>query len=352
MNIRHLSALITAIALSASFTSCGDKDDRSSSKSNVVEAKNIEPSTVETSKDIESTTVDDVIQKALEEQANREHDGYYLIDYVTVNFKGYEHDSEVEAVVDWERLATDLGNDITPDFLEQVYHISVLNTKENSLDHAKVDDLINGEEVNIHLSERSLQSSFKQKYSKELQFLDENIWGDNDNYAVVSGLKTKVFLENAADVDPKAVNELFEETMSTIKESTQNYTDTLLNNGSSVDIDFVLGRNSKITDETRKCKINDYKVEKTYLATRTAASYNDVAASGLPGNMIFNIYKLTAERYGSGEIFEMYYRTEVGNVLFEDDKMLIGDEEVKVQFAGSADELMPDNKYWEISEVK
>lgn len=132
----------------------------------------------------------------------------------------YEHDSEVEAVVDWERFATNLGNDITPDFLEQVYHISVLNTKENSLDHAKVDDLINGEEVNIHLSERTLLSSFKQKYSKELQFLDENIWGDNDNYAVVSGLKTKVFLENAADADQKAVNELFEETMSTIKEST------------------------------------------------------------------------------------------------------------------------------------
>lgn len=137
-----------------------------------------------------------------------------------MNFKGYEHDSEVEAVVDWERFATNLGNDITPDFLEQVYHISVLNTKENSLDHAKVDDLINGEEVNIHLSERTLLSSFKQKYSKELQFLDENIWGDNDNYAVVSGLKTRVFLENAADADQKAVNELFEETMSTIKEST------------------------------------------------------------------------------------------------------------------------------------
>ena len=68
--------------------------------------------------------------------------------------------------------------------------------------------------------------------------------------------------------------------------------------------------------------------------------------------MIFNIYKLTVERYGSGEVFEMYYRTEVGNVLYEDGKMLISDEEVKVQFAGLADELIPDKKYWEITEVK
>ena len=51
-------------------------------------------------------------------------------------------------------------------------------------------------------------------------------------------------------------------------------------------------------------------------------------------------------------VFGIYYRTEVVNVLFEDDKMLISDEEVKVQFAGSADELIPDKKYWEISEVK
>lgn len=97
----------------------------------------------------------------------------------------------------------------------------------------------------------------------------------------------------------------------------------MLNNGSSVDIDFVLGRNSKITDETRKCKINDYKVEKTYLATRTAASYDDVAASGLSGNMIFNIYKLTAERYGSGEIFEMYYRKGIGDKRLEEIMVVI-----------------------------
>ena len=44
--------------------------------------------------------------------------------------------------------------------------------------------------------------------------------------------------------------------MPPVKESTKDYSDTLLNKGSSVDIDFILGRNSKITDETKKCRIN------------------------------------------------------------------------------------------------
>ncbi len=364
MTFKRLSTVLIALTMTACITSCGDNDEeKSSSKSSAVEAQTVELSTVETSKSTpplgvgESSTEPDW-QKIKDDYQNsvldkeRKHDGFYLIDYITVNFKGYEHDSDVEVIVDWDKLAADLGNGITPDFLEQVYHISVLNTKENSLDHAKVDDLINGEEVNVHLSESTLQSTFKQKYSKELKYLDENVWGDNDNPAIVTGLKTKVFLENAADVDKKAINDFFEITMNTIKESTKEYSGTMLNKGSSVDIDFVLGRNSKITDETKKCRINDYKVEKTYLATRTAASYNDSAASGLPDNMVFNIYKLTVERYGSGEIFEMYYRTEVGNVLYENEKMVFSDEEVEVQFAGTTDELMPDSKFWEIQEVK
>ncbi len=360
--------MLIALTMTACITSCGDNDEeKSSSKSSAIEAQTAELSTVDTTEKVETTTIDE-IQKALEEQkkaesqetnqsglqkhTNRKEKGYYLEDYITINFTGYEHDSEVEVIIDWDKLASDLGNDISPDILEQVYRISVLNTDDKALDHSKVNDLINGDEVIIHMSEHTLQSNFKQKYSKELKYIDENVWYYEDTPAFVSGLKSKSFIEKTDEVDINAVNDFFEGTMNTIKESTKDYSDTLLNKESSVDIDFVLGRNSKITDETKRCKINDYNIEKTYLATRTAASYNDSAASGLPDNMIFNIYKLTVERYGSGEIFEMYYRTEVGNVVYENEKMVFSDDEVKVQFAGTTDELMPDCKFWEIQEVK
>lgn len=379
MNFKRLSTLLIALTMTACITSCGDKDGKSSSKSKVVETPTIitdhsaiEASTLETdsAKDITEPTTevdwqklkdnyqDNVLNKkdssesGIIKHTNRKEEGYYLEDYITVNFTGYEHDSEVEVTVDWDKLAADLGNDITPDILEQVYRISVLNTDDMALDHSKVNDLINGDEVSIHMSEHTLQSNFKQKYSKELKYIDENVWYYEDTPAIVSGLKNKSFIENASEVDKSEINDFFEVTMISVKDSTQNYTNTMHNDYGPESIDFVLGRDSKITDKTMNCKITDYKIEKTYLATRTAASYNDSAASGLPENMIFNIYKLTVERYGSGEIFEMYYRTEVGNVLFEDDKMLISEEEVKVQFAGSTDELMPDKNYWEIQEVK
>ena len=48
----------------------------------------------------------------------------------------------------------------------------------------------------------------------------------------------------------------------------------------------------------------------------------------------------------------MYYRTEVGNILFENDTMIISKDDVEVQLARNAEEAMPDKKYWEISEVK
>lgn len=367
MTIKRISTILLALTMTACITSCGDNDDKSSSKSSVVEAQTVEMSTVDATEKVEPTTIDE-IQKALDEQTkaetqktnqnglqkhtNRKEEGYYLEDYITINFIGYEHDSEVEVVVDWDKLASDLGNDITPDILEQVYGISVLNTDDKALDHSKVNDLINGDEVSIHMSEHTLQSTFKQKYSKELKYIDENVWYYEDTPAIVSGLKRKSFIENANEVDKKAVNDFFEKTMITVKDSTKDFTNAIHNDYGPASIDSVLGRNSKATDKTMNCRINDYEIEKTYLATRTAASYNDSTASGLPENMVFTIYKLTVERYGSGEIFEMYYRTEVGNVLFEDDKMLISDEEVKVQFAGSADELIPDKKYWEITEVK
>ncbi len=381
MKFKRISTILIALTMTACITSCGDKDDKSSSKSKVVET----PTIIAENSDSETTTKkshykedktepttdvdwqklrddyqDDVLNKtdnsnsesSIIKHTNRKEEGYYLEDYITVNFTGYEHDSEVEVIVDWDKLASDLGNDITPDILEQIYGISVLNTDDMALDHSKVNDLINGDEVSIHMSENTLQSTFKQKYSKELKYIDENVWYYEDTPAIVSGLKSKSFIENANEVDKKGVNDFFEKTMITVKDSTKDFTNAIHNDYGPESIDSVLGRNSKATDKTMNCRINDYKIEKTYLATRTAASYNDSAASGLPENMLFNIYKLTVERYGSGEIFEMYYRTEVGNVLFEDDKMLFSEEEVKVQFAGTADELMPDNKYWEITEVK
>lgn len=68
--------------------------------------------------------------------------------------------------------------------------------------------------------------------------------------------------------------------------------------------------------------------------------------------MVFCTYKLSIERKDNNEVFDMYYRIEIGNVLFEDDKMVISDDDVKVQLARTADDAMPDNKYWKIEEVK
>ena len=175
MTFKRLSTVLIALTMTACITSCGDNDEeKSSSKSSAVEAQTAELSTVYTTEKVETTTIDE-IQKALEEQkkaesqetnqsglqkhANRKEKGYYLEDYITINFTGYEHDSEVEVIVDWDKLASDLGNDISPDILEQVYRISVLNTDDMALDHSKVNDLINGDEVIIHMSERNRKKS-------------------------------------------------------------------------------------------------------------------------------------------------------------------------------------------------
>lgn len=111
------------------------------------------------------------------------------------------------------------------------------------------------------------------------------------------------------------------------------------------DESFFLGKANYYT-------ITNYKIESTYLAARTLSSYNDSSASQLPENMVFCTYKLTIERKDNGEVFDMYYRIEIGNVLFENDKMVISDDDVKVQLARIADDAMPDSKYWEIEEVK
>ena len=175
MTFKRLSTVLIALTMTACITSCGDNDEeKSSSKSSAIEAQTAELSTVDTTEKVETTTIDE-IQKALEEQkkaesqetnqsglqkhTNRKEKGYYLEDYITINFTGYEHDSEVEVIIDWDKLASDLGNDISPDILEQVYRISVLNTDDKALDHSKVNDLINGDEVIIHMSERNRKKS-------------------------------------------------------------------------------------------------------------------------------------------------------------------------------------------------
>ena len=136
--------------------------------------------------------------------------------------------------------------------------------------------------------------------------------------------------------------------MNEIKDSAKDYASNL----EGGDILSTYGWKYDVMGNTHYIKINDFKVEKTYLAKRTASSYNDTSASTLPENMVYNIYKLTVERYGTGEVLDLYYRAEVSNILYEDDKMLVSDEAVKVQFAAKAEELVPDSKYWEIEEVK
>ncbi len=377
MNIRHLSALITAIALSASFTSCGDKDDRSSSKSNVVEAQNIEPSTVETSRSTPSLEVgesatetdwqklkDDYQNSVLDKDDNsntdtgiikhtdRDYDGYYLEDYITVNFTGYEHDSDAEVIVDWEKIANDLGNGITPEILESLFIFRIRDVKEHTEDSS---DLVNGDRVNLITEEKNLQDAFKQKYTKELKYIDENLWYYSKTPVIVSGLKTKDFVVDTSDIDKAAIVSLCDKTMEDIKDSSTNGTYSLKNNYGSNIIDYVLeGKEDEsiFLGKANYYIVNSYKIEKTYLATRTASSYNEQSASRLPENMVFCIYKISLKCNETGENIDMYYRTEVGNILFENDTMIISKDDVEVQLARNAEEAMPDNKYWEISEVK
>jgi len=377
MNIRHLSALITAIALSASFTSCGDKDDKSSSKSNIVEAQNIEPSTVETSKSTPSLEVgesatetdwqklkDDYQNSVLDKDDNsntdtgiikhsdRDYDGYYLEDYITVNFTGYEHDSDAEVIVDWEKIANDLGNGITPEILESLFTFRIRDVKEHTDDSS---DLVNGDRVNLITEEKSLQDAFKQKYTKELKYIDENLWYYSKTPVIVSGLKAKDFVVDTSDIDKAAIVSLCDKTMEDIKDSSTNGTYSLKNNYGSNIIDYVLeGKEDEsiFLGKANYYIVNSYKIEKTYLATRTASSYNEQSASRLPENMVFCIYKISLKCNETDENIDMYYRTEVGNILFENDTMIISKDDVEVQFAGTTDELMPDSKFWEIQEVK
>lgn len=361
---KYISITLFTLTLLTCFTGCGDKESKSKSTK--------EPSTAPSviTKATEETTVDwqklhddyqnEVLEKDDDSESesgiikhkDRPNEGYYLEDYMTVEFKGYEHDSECEVIVDWDKLADDLGNGVTPEILDSVFYISVHNTDEYSLDRTKVNDLVNGDKVELSMSESTLQDAFKQKYTKELKYIDENLWYYEKTPVIVSGLKTKAFIENTSDIDKAAIQKITDKKMNEIKDSSKDFVDALDNDYAARSITSVYNWKYDIMGNTHNCKINDFKIDKTYFAKRTASSYNDTAANSLPENMVFNIYKLSVERYGTGEILDLYYRTEIGNLLYEDGKMLVSDDTVKVQFAGKAEELMPDSKYWEIQEVK
>lgn len=356
---KYISLTLSALILLPCIAGCGDKDNESQSRKEtsteaLVTTKAVEETTVdwqslkdEYNKDIEKQEQSE--KKSQEETAsgiikhtNRPYEGIYIEDYITVTFSGYEHDSECELSVNWDAIADELGNGITPEMLETIYDVRLYN------DH----DLANGDEINISMDNKTLQEAFKQKFSSEIEYVDDNVFYYEKTPVIVSGLMTKVFVQDATEVDMAVLTKYFDNYMVKLKDDTQDYDDKFPNDYDFEYVDTVLGRESSIMDNTQYCKINDYKIDSTYLATRTISSYSDSNAYDLPENMVYNIYKLTVERYESGEIFEMYYRTEIGNLLFEDNKMIISDDTVKVQFAGTVDELMPDSKYFNVVKVE
>lgn len=359
---KYITITLSTLALLSCAAGCGAKDSESTIKKEptiaVPSTANVtEETTVDWQKlhddyqdEVLGKNDDDKPESGIIKHTDRKYEGYYLEDYITVNFKGYEHDSECEIVVDWDKIADDLGNDITPEILESVFNVSVKNT--NDIYRDQLNDLVNGDEVELSMYERTLQDTFKQKYTKELKYIDENLWYYEETPVIVFGLKTKVFLENISDIDKAAIQKITDEKMNEIKDSAKDYVNALDNDYGAESIMSVYNWKLDIMGNTHNCKINDFMIDKTYFAKRTASSYNDTAASVLPENMVFNIYKLSVERYGTGEILDLYYRAEIGDLLYEDGKMIISDDTVKVQFAATADELMPDSKYWEIQEVK
>lgn len=367
---KYIAITLSTLMLLTCFTGCGDKKSSGKSNTDSVEAQTAALSAVAATDKEHRDDDQDTIQKALEEQKkvenktsdesesgimkhkDRPNEGYYLEDYMIVEFKGYEHDSECEVTVDWDKLADDLGNGVTPEILETIYSFRFRDTKAHSDD---VDDLVNGDRINLITSEETIQDAFKQKYSKELKYIDENLWYYEKTPVIVSGLKTKEFITDTGDVDKAAIITLCDKKMEEIKESAKGSTYMLENNYGSNIIDYVIeGKEDEsfFLGKANYYTITNYKIESTYLAARTPSSYNDSSASQLPENMVFCTYKLSIERKDNGEVFDMYYRIEIGNVLFENDKMVISDDDVKVQLARTADDAMPDSKYWEIEEVK
>lgn len=362
---KYIAITLSTLTLLTCFTGCGDKKSSGKSNTDSVEAQTAALSTVAVTDKEHRDDDQDVIQKALDEQkkaennisdesesgiikhTDRSNEGYYIEDYVTVNFTDYEHDSAVEMSVDWDAAAADLGNGVTSEMLETIFHVDIRNT-EDKFDRFKMDDLVNGDMVVLYIDESTEYETYEMKYPEEMEYIDENLWYYEETPVIVSGLRTKEFIENTSDIDKAAIQKITDEKMNEIKDSAKDYTD-ILEGG---DILSAYGWKYDVMGNTHYIKINDFKIDKTYFAKRTASSYEDTAANALPENMVFNIYKLSVERYGTGEILDLYYRAEIGNLLYEDGKMLVSDDTVKVQFAGTAEKLMPDSKYWEIEEVK
>ena len=369
MKIRRTITFFMALALSAGLVSCGDKKSSSSKEENKKSAtygttpalsgtavpSTTERETVDWQKlhdDYQdSVSGKDDTESGIKYHTDRPHDGYYLEDYVTVKFTGYEHDSAVEMSVDWDAAAADLGNGVTSEMLEAIFNVDIRNT-EDKYDRFKMDDLVNGDMVVLHMDESTKYETYEMKYPDEMEYIDEKLWYYTETPVFAFGLKTKVFLDNTSDVDKAEIQKLTDAKMNEIKDSAKDYADSLIDDYESGIVWDAYDWKYDIMGNTHYITIKDFKAEKTYLAKRTASSYNDTSASMLPENMVYNIYKLTVERYGTGEVLDLYYRAEVSNILFEDEKMLVSDETVKVQFAAKAEELVPDSKYWEIEEVK
>ncbi len=173
---------------------CADKGDHSSSKSAKGKETTIAATTESNSEATTFIVTTEPAESSTEQptgiikHTDRPNEGLYLEDYIEVNFKGSEHDSEVEVFVDWKKLAKDIGNDISPDLLEAIYRIKVLNTDDRPIDHTRVDDLVNGDTVELCIYENTLDKEFKKEHTKELKFIEDNVWYYEKTTVIVSGL--------------------------------------------------------------------------------------------------------------------------------------------------------------------
>lgn len=193
MKKRYLLPFVATMILC--LAGCADNDDISSSKSHKGKATTIATTTESNSEATTFIVTTEPIEFSTEQptgiikHTDRPNEGLYLEDYIEVNFKGSEHDSEVEVIVDWKKLAKDIENDISPDLLEAVYRIKVLNTDDRPIDHTRVDDLVNGDTVELCIYENTLDKEFKKKHTNELKYIEDNVWYYEKTTVIVSGLK-------------------------------------------------------------------------------------------------------------------------------------------------------------------
>ena len=193
MKKRYILPFVTALMLC--LPCCADNDEVSSSKSALEKATTIADTTESNSEATTFIVTTEPAESSTEQptgiikHTDRPNEGLYLEDYIEVNFKGSEHDSEVEVVVDWKKLAKDIGNNISPDLLEAVYRIKVLNTDDRPIDHTRVDDLVNSDTVELCIYENTLDKEFKKEHTKELKYIEDNVWYYEKTTVIVSGLK-------------------------------------------------------------------------------------------------------------------------------------------------------------------